>query len=111
MWARVLCISSVVTRVALWSVLCVAAVVHDIKRMAWNSSGHASCPELERAQSVPHASAQGGRSVATAQCKCFGEFRTDIHMQSRSVDTEGIGLLLSYEEEGLTQVKGATEFY
>lgn len=87
MWARVLCISSVVTRVALWSVLCVAAVVHDIKRMAWNSSGHASCPELERAQSVPHASAQGGRSVATAQCKCFGEFRTDIHMQSRSVDT------------------------
>ncbi|XP_017338900.1 calcium/calmodulin-dependent protein kinase (CaM kinase) II gamma 1 isoform X6 [Ictalurus punctatus] len=45
------------------------AVVHDIKRMAWNSSGHASCPELERAQSVPHASAQGGRSVATAQSR------------------------------------------
>ncbi|XP_017338898.1 calcium/calmodulin-dependent protein kinase (CaM kinase) II gamma 1 isoform X3 [Ictalurus punctatus] len=46
-----------------------ATVVHDIKRMAWNSSGHASCPELERAQSVPHASAQGGRSVATAQSR------------------------------------------
>ncbi|XP_060796020.1 calcium/calmodulin-dependent protein kinase (CaM kinase) II gamma 1 isoform X6 [Neoarius graeffei] len=46
-----------------------ATVVHDIKRMAWNSSGHASCPELERAQSVPHASAQGGRSVTTAQSR------------------------------------------
>ncbi|KAF5906408.1 calcium/calmodulin-dependent protein kinase type II subunit gamma-like isoform X7, partial [Clarias magur] len=45
------------------------AVVHDIKRMAWNSSGHASCPELERAQSVPHASAQGGWSMATAQSR------------------------------------------
>ncbi|KAM9462931.1 calcium/calmodulin-dependent protein kinase (CaM kinase) II gamma 1 isoform 2-T2 [Clarias gariepinus] len=46
-----------------------ATVVHDIKRMAWNSSGHASCPELERAQSVPHASAQGGWSMATAQSR------------------------------------------
>ncbi|XP_026771201.1 calcium/calmodulin-dependent protein kinase (CaM kinase) II gamma 1 isoform X2 [Pangasianodon hypophthalmus] len=46
-----------------------ATVVHDIKRMAWNSSGHASCPELEPAQSVPHASAEGGRSVASAQSR------------------------------------------
>ncbi|KAK3559509.1 hypothetical protein QTP86_013684 [Hemibagrus guttatus] len=46
-----------------------ATVVHDIKRMAWNSSGHSSCPELERAHSVPHASAQWGRSVATAKSR------------------------------------------
>ncbi|MCI4384402.1 hypothetical protein PGIGA_G00038140 [Pangasianodon gigas] len=46
-----------------------ATVVHDIKRMAWNSSGHASCPELEPAQSVPHASAEGGRIVASAQSR------------------------------------------
>ncbi|TSK14800.1 Calcium/calmodulin-dependent protein kinase type II subunit gamma [Bagarius yarrelli] len=46
-----------------------ATVMHDIKRMAWNSSRHSSCPELERAQSVPQASAQGGRSVATAQSR------------------------------------------
>ncbi|XP_058262398.1 calcium/calmodulin-dependent protein kinase (CaM kinase) II gamma 1 isoform X2 [Hemibagrus wyckioides] len=46
-----------------------ATMVHDIKRMAWNSSGHSSCPELERAHSVPHAPAQGGRSVATAKSR------------------------------------------
>ncbi|XP_046709827.1 calcium/calmodulin-dependent protein kinase (CaM kinase) II gamma 1 isoform X14 [Silurus meridionalis] len=45
------------------------AVVHEIKRMAWNSSGHTSCPELECAESVPHASAQGGRSVTAAQSR------------------------------------------
>uniref|UniRef100_A0AAR2KYM8 calcium/calmodulin-dependent protein kinase n=1 Tax=Pygocentrus nattereri TaxID=42514 RepID=A0AAR2KYM8_PYGNA len=43
------------------------ALVHDIKRMAWNSSGHASCPELECAQSVPHATSQGGSSVSATQ--------------------------------------------
>ncbi|XP_062859048.1 calcium/calmodulin-dependent protein kinase (CaM kinase) II gamma 1 isoform X3 [Trichomycterus rosablanca] len=42
-----------------------ATMVHDIKRMAWNSSGHASCPELERAQNVPIAMAQGYKSGAT----------------------------------------------
>uniref|UniRef100_A0AAR2LU63 calcium/calmodulin-dependent protein kinase n=1 Tax=Pygocentrus nattereri TaxID=42514 RepID=A0AAR2LU63_PYGNA len=42
-------------------------LVHDIKRMAWNSSGHASCPELECAQSVPHATSQGGSSVSATQ--------------------------------------------
>ncbi|XP_036428457.1 calcium/calmodulin-dependent protein kinase (CaM kinase) II gamma 1 isoform X7 [Colossoma macropomum] len=41
-----------------------ATLVHDIKRMAWNSSGHASCPELECAQSVPHATSQGGSNVS-----------------------------------------------
>ncbi|XP_046709816.1 calcium/calmodulin-dependent protein kinase (CaM kinase) II gamma 1 isoform X4 [Silurus meridionalis] len=46
-----------------------ATVVHEIKRMAWNSSGHTSCPELECAESVPHASAQGGRSVTAAQSR------------------------------------------
>ncbi|XP_056325123.1 calcium/calmodulin-dependent protein kinase (CaM kinase) II gamma 1 isoform X13 [Danio aesculapii] len=35
--------------------------VHDIKRLAWNSSGH--CSELERAQSGPSASAHGLGSV------------------------------------------------
>ncbi|XP_062381840.1 calcium/calmodulin-dependent protein kinase (CaM kinase) II gamma 1 isoform X2 [Sardina pilchardus] len=32
-----------------------AGPVHDVKRMAWNSTLHASCPEMERAQS------QGGQ--------------------------------------------------
>uniref|UniRef100_A0A8B9KNW2 calcium/calmodulin-dependent protein kinase n=1 Tax=Astyanax mexicanus TaxID=7994 RepID=A0A8B9KNW2_ASTMX len=41
-------------------------LVHDKKRMAWNSSGHASCPELECAQSVPHATTQGGSSVSAS---------------------------------------------
>ncbi|XP_005156419.1 calcium/calmodulin-dependent protein kinase (CaM kinase) II gamma 1 isoform X2 [Danio rerio] len=35
--------------------------VHDIKRLAWNSSGH--CSELERAQSGPCATAHGLGSV------------------------------------------------
>uniref|UniRef100_A0A8C2APT8 calcium/calmodulin-dependent protein kinase n=1 Tax=Cyprinus carpio TaxID=7962 RepID=A0A8C2APT8_CYPCA len=33
--------------------------VHDVKRLAWNSSEHASCPELERTHSAPCASAHG----------------------------------------------------
>uniref|UniRef100_A0A8C1EGZ5 calcium/calmodulin-dependent protein kinase n=1 Tax=Cyprinus carpio carpio TaxID=630221 RepID=A0A8C1EGZ5_CYPCA len=33
--------------------------VHDVKRLAWNSSEHASCPELERTHSGPCASAHG----------------------------------------------------
>ncbi|XP_060753637.1 calcium/calmodulin-dependent protein kinase (CaM kinase) II gamma 1 isoform X3 [Tachysurus vachellii] len=46
-----------------------ATVGHEIKRMAWNSSGHSSCPELDCAHSVPYASAQGVRSVATAKSR------------------------------------------
>ncbi|XP_030631044.1 calcium/calmodulin-dependent protein kinase (CaM kinase) II gamma 1 isoform X2 [Chanos chanos] len=42
------------------------APVHDVKRLAWNSSGHTSCPELERAQSAARAARQGGSSVGTA---------------------------------------------
>uniref|UniRef100_A0A8B9KTD4 calcium/calmodulin-dependent protein kinase n=1 Tax=Astyanax mexicanus TaxID=7994 RepID=A0A8B9KTD4_ASTMX len=52
--------------IALWCMLCVTVLVHDKKRMAWNSSGHASCPELECAQSVPHATTQGGSSVSAS---------------------------------------------
>ncbi|XP_051522603.1 calcium/calmodulin-dependent protein kinase type II subunit gamma-like isoform X2 [Myxocyprinus asiaticus] len=33
--------------------------VHDVKRLAWNSSGHASCPDLEHTQSGPFAGARG----------------------------------------------------
>ncbi|XP_016427667.1 calcium/calmodulin-dependent protein kinase type II subunit gamma-like [Sinocyclocheilus rhinocerous] len=33
--------------------------VHDVKRLAWNSSEHASCPELERTHSGSCASAHG----------------------------------------------------
>uniref|UniRef100_A0A8C2AS51 calcium/calmodulin-dependent protein kinase n=1 Tax=Cyprinus carpio TaxID=7962 RepID=A0A8C2AS51_CYPCA len=36
-----------------------AVPVHDVKRLAWNSSEHASCPELERTHSAPCASAHG----------------------------------------------------
>ncbi|RXN23969.1 calcium calmodulin-dependent kinase type II subunit gamma isoform X2 [Labeo rohita] len=36
-----------------------AVPVHDVKRLAWNSSEHASCPELERTHSGPCASAHG----------------------------------------------------
>uniref|UniRef100_W5LBL5 calcium/calmodulin-dependent protein kinase n=1 Tax=Astyanax mexicanus TaxID=7994 RepID=W5LBL5_ASTMX len=51
-------------------------LVHDKKRMAWNSSGHASCPELECAQSVPHATTQGGSSVsASAASVVTAQFR------------------------------------
>ncbi|XP_028826504.1 calcium/calmodulin-dependent protein kinase type II delta chain isoform X2 [Denticeps clupeoides] len=39
------------------------ALAHDKKRMAWNSSGHASCPELEGAQSVHAAAPLEGASV------------------------------------------------
>ncbi|XP_022524749.1 calcium/calmodulin-dependent protein kinase (CaM kinase) II gamma 1 isoform X8 [Astyanax mexicanus] len=53
-----------------------AILVHDKKRMAWNSSGHASCPELECAQSVPHATTQGGSSVsASAASVVTAQFR------------------------------------
>uniref|UniRef100_A0A8C2ANT4 calcium/calmodulin-dependent protein kinase n=1 Tax=Cyprinus carpio TaxID=7962 RepID=A0A8C2ANT4_CYPCA len=49
----------IINRVAC-AALCVAAVpVHDVKRLAWNSSEHASCPELERTHSAPCASAHG----------------------------------------------------
>ncbi|XP_073683893.1 calcium/calmodulin-dependent protein kinase (CaM kinase) II gamma 1 isoform X2 [Garra rufa] len=33
--------------------------VHDVKRLAWNSSEHASCPELERTHSGPSAHGVG----------------------------------------------------
>ncbi|XP_026097756.1 calcium/calmodulin-dependent protein kinase type II subunit gamma-like isoform X1 [Carassius auratus] len=47
--------------------------VHDVKRLAWNSSEHASCPELERTHSGPCASAHGvgglTASVSAAQSR------------------------------------------
>ncbi|XP_066519338.1 calcium/calmodulin-dependent protein kinase (CaM kinase) II gamma 1 isoform X6 [Hoplias malabaricus] len=45
------------------------ALVHEIKRMAWNSSGHASCPELECGQSVPHPTAQGSNNVSPSEAR------------------------------------------
>ncbi|XP_051958316.1 calcium/calmodulin-dependent protein kinase (CaM kinase) II gamma 1 isoform X3 [Xyrauchen texanus] len=39
--------------------------VHDIKRLAWNSSGHASYPELEHTQSGPFAGAHGVAGIPT----------------------------------------------
>lgn len=71
----VLCLSACIIGCVSCAALCVAAVpVHDIKRLAWNSSGH--CSELERAQSGPCATAHGLGSVmasaSAAQCKCVG---------------------------------------
>ncbi|XP_052426336.1 calcium/calmodulin-dependent protein kinase type II subunit gamma isoform X3 [Carassius gibelio] len=47
--------------------------VHDVKRLAWNSSEHASCPELEPTHSGPCASAHGvgglTASVSAAQSR------------------------------------------
>uniref|UniRef100_A0A8C1BN31 calcium/calmodulin-dependent protein kinase n=1 Tax=Cyprinus carpio carpio TaxID=630221 RepID=A0A8C1BN31_CYPCA len=47
--------------------------VHDVKHLAWNSSEHASCPELERTHSGPCASAHGVggflASVSAAQSR------------------------------------------
>ncbi|KAM6951726.1 calcium/calmodulin-dependent protein kinase (CaM kinase) II gamma 1 isoform 2-T2 [Aplochiton taeniatus] len=40
--------------------------VHEVKRMAWNSSGHGSCPESEHAQSAAPA-APLGSNTAPAQ--------------------------------------------
>ncbi|XP_056627271.1 calcium/calmodulin-dependent protein kinase (CaM kinase) II gamma 1 isoform X3 [Triplophysa dalaica] len=40
--------------------------VHDCKRLAWNSSGHASCSELERTQSSPCAGGHGVSGIPTA---------------------------------------------
>ncbi|XP_026078237.1 calcium/calmodulin-dependent protein kinase type II subunit gamma-like isoform X19 [Carassius auratus] len=49
------------------SPLCVAAVpMHDVKRLAWNSSEHASCPELERTHSGPCASAHGVSGITAS---------------------------------------------
>lgn len=72
-----LCLSACVITCVACAALCVAAVpVHDVKRLAWNSSEHASCPELERTHSGPCASAHGvggiTASVSAAQCKCVG---------------------------------------
>ncbi|XP_051771576.1 calcium/calmodulin-dependent protein kinase (CaM kinase) II gamma 1 isoform X2 [Ctenopharyngodon idella] len=47
--------------------------VHDVKRLAWKSSEHASCPELERTHSGPCASVHGvggiTASVSAAQSR------------------------------------------
>lgn len=72
-----LCLSACIITCVACAALCVAAVpVHDVKRLAWNSSEHASCPELERTHSGPCASAHGVggflASVSAAQCKCVG---------------------------------------
>ncbi|XP_051968518.1 calcium/calmodulin-dependent protein kinase type II delta chain-like isoform X2 [Xyrauchen texanus] len=40
--------------------------MHDVKRFAWNGSGHASCPELEHTQSDPCAAAHGAAGIPTA---------------------------------------------
>ncbi|XP_051530082.1 calcium/calmodulin-dependent protein kinase type II subunit gamma-like isoform X2 [Myxocyprinus asiaticus] len=40
--------------------------MHDVKRLAWNSSGHASGPELEHTQSGPCAGAHGAGGIPTA---------------------------------------------
>uniref|UniRef100_A0A8C1BR33 calcium/calmodulin-dependent protein kinase n=1 Tax=Cyprinus carpio carpio TaxID=630221 RepID=A0A8C1BR33_CYPCA len=55
-----LCLSACIITCVACAALCVAAVpVHDVKHLAWNSSEHASCPELERTHSGPCASAHG----------------------------------------------------
>ncbi|KAM4623865.1 calcium/calmodulin-dependent protein kinase type II subunit gamma-like isoform 6-T6 [Polymixia lowei] len=37
--------------------------LHDVKRMAWNSTGNSSCPDSEHTQSAPAAAPLGGSSV------------------------------------------------
>ncbi|KAM4623863.1 calcium/calmodulin-dependent protein kinase type II subunit gamma-like isoform 4-T4 [Polymixia lowei] len=40
-----------------------AVPLHDVKRMAWNSTGNSSCPDSEHTQSAPAAAPLGGSSV------------------------------------------------
>lgn len=42
---------------------------HDVKNVAWNSSGQSSCPDLEPAVPAPASTTPGGSSVHRQQCK------------------------------------------
>uniref|UniRef100_A0A4W6F8E0 Protein kinase domain-containing protein n=1 Tax=Lates calcarifer TaxID=8187 RepID=A0A4W6F8E0_LATCA len=44
--------------------LCVSVPPHDVKRMAWNSTGNSSCPESELSQSPMPAAPLGSNTVA-----------------------------------------------
>lgn len=44
--------------------LCVSVPPHDVKRMAWNSTGNSSCPESELSQSSMPAAPLGSNTVA-----------------------------------------------
>lgn len=44
--------------------LCVSVPPHDVKRMAWNSTGNSSCPDSELSQSSMPAAPLGSNAVA-----------------------------------------------
>lgn len=44
--------------------LCVSVPPHDVKRMAWNSTGNSSCPDSELSQSSMPAAPLGSNTVA-----------------------------------------------
>uniref|UniRef100_A0A8C6LCY1 calcium/calmodulin-dependent protein kinase n=1 Tax=Nothobranchius furzeri TaxID=105023 RepID=A0A8C6LCY1_NOTFU len=44
--------------------LCVSVPSHDVKRMAWNSTGNSSCPDSDQSQSSIPAAPLGSNSVA-----------------------------------------------
>lgn len=45
--------------------LCVSVPPHDVKRMAWNSTGNSSCPDSDQSQSSIPSAPLGGSTVAT----------------------------------------------
>uniref|UniRef100_A0A672HPJ5 calcium/calmodulin-dependent protein kinase n=1 Tax=Salarias fasciatus TaxID=181472 RepID=A0A672HPJ5_SALFA len=49
--------------------LCVSVPPHDVKRMAWNSTGNSSCPDSELSQSSMPAAPLGSNSVAAKSRK------------------------------------------
>ena len=48
----------------LFTIRCVSVPPHDVKRMAWNSTGNSSCPDSDHSQSSIPAAPLGGNTVA-----------------------------------------------
>uniref|UniRef100_A0A671WYQ9 calcium/calmodulin-dependent protein kinase n=1 Tax=Sparus aurata TaxID=8175 RepID=A0A671WYQ9_SPAAU len=58
------CHPSTLFCVLLTTPLCVSVPPHDVKRMAWNSTGNSSCPDSELSQSSMPAAPLGSNTVA-----------------------------------------------
>lgn len=58
------CVSSSIIHVFVDNPLCVSVPPHDVKRMAWNSTGNSSCPDSELSQSSMPAAPLGSNTVA-----------------------------------------------
>ncbi|XP_059388661.1 calcium/calmodulin-dependent protein kinase type II subunit gamma-like isoform X1 [Carassius carassius] len=96
--------------------------VHDVKRLAWNSSEHASCPELEHTHSGPCASVHGVGGITASLSAAQSRKQEIIKITEQLIEAVNNGdfeaytricdpCLTSFEPEALGNLVEGMDFH